>query len=70
MTAKMQTLLQQDLKRFGLNPQEWILRKTQPSRTQIQVQIQHRRDPDFKLNGKIKIQKESAHWQEIELHSL
>lgn len=64
---KMQSTLQQDLKRFGLNPQEWVFQKTKSAE---RIQIQHRRDKSFQFKGRIGIKKARAFFQEIELHSL
>jgi hypothetical protein len=66
MPLKVQMDLLNDLKRFGLDPRDWIFQSETPRR----VRIQHRRDPDFQLRGLIEKRREKLGWRELELQSL
>lgn len=63
MTMEMATLLKEDLKRFGLNPEDWILR---PTAARDELLIEHRRDADFLLLGR----RRGLNWADLQLIGL
>lgn len=64
MSIFMQIKLNEDLKRFGLNPGEWTFRPLEGN----QFQIQHRADSNFNLMGVLAADRLT--WLEIQLLTL
>ena len=58
--------LREDLKKFGLDPREWIL-FAQDARSYI---IQNKFDQSFKLQGYTTLQDNDPKWRQLELHSI
>lgn len=66
--------LHAELRKFGLNPQDWSLKKisssTMKSEHSPNYLIQNKLDKNFSLFGKLEFRKETPAWKSLELASL
>ena len=58
--------LQEDLKKFGLNPRDWYL-KICESKTYL---IQNKYDKDFTLKGYLQLKANRPQWTTLEINSI
>lgn len=66
MTVENKQTLIEDLKQFGLNPQDWVLKRV----GSLKFYLYHRDDPDFKFLGTGEFLDTSPKWAKLQLISL
>ena len=66
MTTENKGKLIEELKQFGLNPQDWVMKRVGT----LQFKLQHKSDPNFVLLGKGKYLDTRPKWAQIQLISL
>lgn len=66
MTAENKKTLIEGLKQFGLNPEDWLLKRVGP----LKFKLQHRKDASFIFLGQGELRNTTPQWASLQLISL